>query len=141
MTLTEIYADLIRRGVRCFSGTYDMDAPTDAVAIRLAGGAWGIFLDERRIRTTAQEKVATSHEWAHIVTDATYSIEAPRELKRLAETIATRKQIEAVLPWDVLRQYLRQNIPQYEIADREGVTEDFVRLALDYYINKRGRKP
>lgn len=141
MTLTEIYADLCRRGVWCFSGTYNMDAPTDAVAIRLGSGAWGLFLDERRIRTTAEEKVAVSHELAHIVMDATYQLDAPKELKALAETVATRKQIETVLPWRVLQSYVRQGMEAYEIADREGVTEDFVRLALDHYIIKRGMKP
>ena len=137
MTLTEIYADLIRRGVRCFSGAYGFDCKADAVAIKL-GDSWGVFLDDRRIHTTAEEMVAASHEWAHIVTDATYQIDAPPELKRMAEVIADRRQIEAVLPWSVIAPLLRQGMATYEIADREGVTEDFVRAALDYYTQKRG---
>lgn len=140
MTLTELYYGLIKRGVWCHSGTYNMDSGTDAVTIRLRDGTWGIFLDEGRIHTTAEEKVAVSHELAHIVTDATYCMDAPQELKRFAETIATRKQIETVLPWNVIADYIRQGMKPYEIAEREGVTEQFVNLALEYYLTKRGRK-
>ena len=140
MTLTELYYGLIKRGVWCYSGTYNMECGTDAVTIRLRDGTWGIFLDEGRIHTTAEEKVAVSHELAHIVTDATYCMDAPQDLKRIAETIATRKQIETVLPWNVISPLLRQGMATYEIAEQENVTEQFVNLALDYYLSKRGRK-
>ena len=138
MTLTEIYADLIKRGVRCFSGAYGFDCKADAVAIKL-GDSWGVFLDERRIHTTAEEKVAVTHEWAHIVTNATYGLDAPPALRQMAEMIADRRQIEAVLPWRTLSRDLRRGMQPWEIAEDEGVTEELVRQALDYYTQKRGK--
>ena len=138
MTIYQIYADLVRRGVRCFSGDYNLDTGADAVAVKL-GDAWGVFLDDRRIRTSAAEMVAVSHEWAHIAEDATYSIDAPPALKQLAEVIADRCQIEAVLPWRILARYLRAGAEPWEIADAEGVTEAFVRKALAYWIERRGK--
>lgn len=138
MTLIEVYADLIRRGVRCFSGDYKLDTSADAVAIHL-GDSWGIFLDHRRIRTTAEEMVAVSHEWAHIVEDATYGVDAPPALVRRAEMLAERKQIETVLPWRVLAKDLRDGLESWEIAEAEGVTESFVREAVEYWTEKRGK--
>lgn len=138
MTLIEIYADLIRRGVRCFSGDYGLDAGADAVTVKL-GDNFGVFLDDRRIRTTAQEKVAASHEWAHIVEDATYGVDAPKELVKIAERRADFRQISEILPWCVIAPYLRQGLSVYEISERENVTEDFVRRAIRYWTEKRGK--
>lgn len=137
MTLAEVYAALLRRGVRCFSGDYALDAGADAVVIKL-DGSWGLFLDDRRIRSAAAEKTAASHELAHIMEDATYGIEAPAALREMAEHKAERWQYEHVLPWPVLVQYLRSGMEPWEIAEAECVTERFVRDALAYYINKRG---
>lgn len=138
MTLAELYASLVRRGVRCFSGDYALDAGADAVVIKL-GDAWGMFLDDRKIRTTAEEKVAVSHELAHIEEDATYGVDAPIDLKQKAEALAERRQIESVLPWRVLAKYLHRGLAPWEIAEAENVTEVFVLKALDYWFEKRGR--
>ena len=139
MTLVEIYADLRRRGCLFFSGDYDLDAGADAVTIKMQDG-FGVFLDDRRITTTAKEKVAASHEWAHIVEDATYGIEAPPELVRMAEYIATRRQYEAVLPWGVISRYLRRGCSSWDIAETEGLTQAFVEKAIEYWTTKRGKK-
>jgi len=137
LTLAEVYADLIRHGVRCFSGDYALDTGSDAVAVHL-GDSWGVFLDDHRIRTTAEEKVAVSHEWAHIVEDATYGIDAPRSLVQLAEASACRRQYEAVLPWRTLSRYLRSGFAPWDIADAESLTEAFVRDAIEYWTQRRG---
>ena len=138
MTLVEVYAELVKRGVRCFSGNYDLDTGCDAVAVKV-GNEWGVFLDDRRIRNAAEEMVATSHELAHIVSDATYGVEAPRELVRLAETVATRKQMEMVLPWESLCKEIRRGLEPWEIAEETNLTERFVRSAIDYWMEKRGK--
>lgn len=137
MTLTEVYAALVRRGVRCFSGDYGLECGADAVVIKMCG-SWGMFLDDRRIKTSADEMVAASHELAHIVTDATYGIDAPDDLKQLAERKAERWQIETVLPWQTLEEHLRNAREPWEIAEAEGVTEQFVREAMAYYIERKG---
>ena len=138
MTIYQIYADLIRRGVRCYSGDYALDTGSDAFAVKV-GERFGVFLDERRIKTTAEEKVAISHEWAHITENATYGIDAPPELVRKAECLADRKQIEAVLPWRAVAWYLRRGMQPWEIAEAECVTEAFVRAAIEYYTERKGR--
>lgn len=138
MTLAQIYAALVRRGVRCFSGDYDLNTGADAVVVKL-GEAWGLFLDDRRIRTTAEEKVAVSHELAHIEEDATYGIDAPAALRQKAEALADRRQIESVLPWRVLSRYLRKGLAPWDVADAEGLTEAFVRKAVDYWTEQRGK--
>ena len=138
MTLAEIYAILIKKGVRCFSGDYGLEAGADAVVIKM-DDSWGMFLDDRRIRTTAEETVAVSHELAHIVKDATYGIDAPVELRRLAEQKAERWQIETMLPWTVLARHLRRGLAMWEIAEAEGVTEAFVREAIAYYTERKGK--
>lgn len=138
MNLPEIYAELLRRGVRCYSGDYNFDCGADALTIKTAGGAWGVFLDEKRIRTTAEETVAVGHEYAHVVEDATYTLDAPAALRALAETRANRFAYNHLAPFNDVVRLLRAGRSFSEIAAALNVTEAFLREAWEYYTGPGG---
>ena len=83
--LTEIYNELIAMGALIFHGSYDLSGSCDSTTIKV-GGRFGVFMDDVKIRTRAQELDAASHEWAHIVSDATYGVDAPAAVRMKAET-------------------------------------------------------
>lgn len=132
MTLTDVYADLVRRGVRCFSGAYGFECGADAATIKL-GDTFGVFLDDRRIVTNAAEMEAVAHEWAHICEDATYSVDAPAAIRAIAERKATRFAYEHLAPYQTIRDGLQDQRTPAEIAASLNVTEAFVRDAWAFY--------
>ncbi len=136
--LTEIYNELMAMGVLIFHGRYGFSGKTDSVTIK-AGGRFGVFLDDARIRTSAQELDAASHEWAHIVSDATYGVNAPAAVKQRAETRATRTQIERVLPYCEMLQAMKAgDTTAFALAEHFGITEELVHKAYDYYTGPCG---
>lgn len=136
--LTEIYEDLAAMGVKIFHGKYGLGSSCDSMTIKHKG-RFGVFMDTGRIRNNAQELDAASHEWAHIVSDATYGVSAPPELIRKAETRADRTQIERVLPFEeMLREMKRGYTTVYALAERFGVPVELVQKAYDYYTGPCG---
>lgn len=136
--LTEIYNELMTMGVLIFHGRYGLSGKADSVTIK-TGGRFGVFLDDARIRTRAQELDAASHEWAHIVSDATYGADAPAAVRMKAETRATRTQIERVLPFhDMLQAMKAGDTTAFALAEHFGITEDLIHKAYDYYTGPCG---
>jgi len=138
--LTEIYNELLEMGVTVQSGSYHLDGGQDAFAIKV-GQHFGIFLDIDRIRTLADEKEATSHEWAHVKADATYGVDAPPDVKARAENRAARTQIEKILPFEEMREAMRKGYTSaYDLAEYFAVTEATVNRAYAYYTGPKGLK-
>lgn len=136
--LTEIYNELMAMGVLIIHGRFGLSGNTDSTTIK-AGGRFGVFLDTVRIRTGAQELDAASHEWAHIVSDATYGVNAPPDVVAKAETRATRTQIERVLPYREMLQAMKAgDTTAFALAEHFGITEDLVHKAYDYYTGPCG---
>lgn len=136
--LTEIYNELIAMGALVFHGRYGLSGNCDSVTIKV-GGRFGVFMDDAKIRTRAQELDAASHEWAHIVSDATYGVDAPAGTVMKAETRATRTQIERVLPYiEMLKAMRAGDTTAFALAERFGITEDLVHKAYDYYTGPCG---
>ena len=137
-TLTEVYNDLMDKGVYLFSGSYNLPDDCDAATVKL-NDEFGVFLDIDKIRTLSQEKEAVSHEWAHITTNATYHLDAPWDVKRRAEVKATRAQIRKVLPWNELRAAVHNGHgTTFELSEMFNLSEDFIRTAIDYYTGPCG---
>lgn len=136
--LTEIYNELLDMGVTVQSGSYNLDGGQDAFVIKM-GPHFGIYLDIDRIRTLAEEKEATSHEWAHVKADATYGVDAPPDVKARAENRAARVQIEKILPFSELREAMHRGYTStYELAEYFSVTEKTVARAYAYYTGPKG---
>lgn len=136
--LTEIYNEFLEKGISVFTGDYNLSDDCDSVVIKYRG-RYGVFLDIEKIRTYAQELEAVSHEYAHIETGTTYSIDAPYIVRRKAETRATRAQIKKLLPFNEVREAIRNGYTEpYQLAEFFSVSERFVRQALEYYSGPCG---
>lgn len=136
--LTEIYNELIAMGALIFHGSYGLSGSCDSITIKV-GGRFGVFMDDMKIRTRAQELDAASHEWAHIVSDATYGVDAPAAVRMKAETRATRTQIERVIPYvEMLKAMRTGDATAFALAERFGIPEELVHKAYDYYTGPCG---
>ena len=136
--LTEFYSDLMARDVELLTGSYHLSGDCDALTLKL-GGRYAVCLDIDRIRTLVQEIEAVSHEWGHIVTDATYGIDAPPALRQKAECRANRAQLRRLLPYEELRDAIAHGMREVsQLADYFTVTEDTVRRALEFYTGPCG---
>lgn len=136
--LIETYADLLRRGVKFFSGTYSFDCGADACTIRI-GEQFGLFLDCSKILTSRDEKKAVVHEWAHITGNATYGVDSPPAVRQKAETYAERKEIKKLVPLDKLRKALRSGYTTIsDLAEYFDLDEEDIGRALAYYTGPCG---
>ena len=137
-TLNEVYNDLLALDVTFFAAGYRLSGDCDAVTIKL-GRNFGVFLDIDRIRTIRQEKEAVIHEWAHIVTDATYGVDAPVAIRQKAEETARRAEIKKLLPFEKMRGVIQAGYTQiYELSEFFNVSEEMVLEAIDYYTGPCG---
>ena len=83
--------------------------------------------------TETEETVCLAHEMGHCMTGSFYSLSAP-DLERVrAERRADKWAIKKLVPVRELERALKQGYQLYEIAERMGVTEEFLRKAVRYY--------
>lgn len=134
---TEIYNDMMAAGVQLYSGSYHLSGETDALTIEM-DDRYAVFLDIEKIRTSAQELEATSHEWAHIEHNATYCIDAPSWLVQRAETMANRAQIRRIVPFDELAPLVREGNQPWDLAEHFNVSVKMIHKAIQYYTGPCG---
>lgn len=132
--LAELYHDLYDGGVLLYSGCYGLDGNCDAVIVSDGKEHYGLFLDVGKIHTFLQEKMAISHEWGHWVTGATYSLDADEITIRKQEARADRAQIRRLIPRSELQAAIDDHRDFYELVELFGVTEAFMRKALECYF-------
>lgn len=136
--LTEIYNDLLDRGVMMFAGNYNLSGNTDAATIKFKND-FGLFLDVQKVHTLRQEKEAVAHEWAHIVEDATYCVDAPPAIRQKAELRAERRTIKKLLPVERLRAAMQNGITEvWELAEFFNVSESLIMDAVEFYTGPCG---
>lgn len=136
--LAELYEALYDLGAVLVAEYAPLPGKADAAVVE-ADGLYGVFYDLNLINSMAKERVAAAHEWAHIITGATYTLGATPAMIQAAERKATRAQIEKLLPFDEMRAAMDAGCTEtWELADRFEVTEEFVREAIDYYTGPCG---
>lgn len=117
---------------------YLWDLDCKAVTLEMAG-EYAVFLDFDRIDSASDEAVVLAHEAGHILTGATHRVASPWDLIERHEQRADRWAIRHLLPYGALRQAMRQGCTEpYQLAERFGVTEMFVKKACGYYHDACG---
>lgn len=133
-TIYKIYNELAAKGVQFY--LWDLDCK--AVTLEMAG-EYAVFLDFDRIAGASEEAVVLAHEAGHIFTGATHRVASPWDLIERHEQRADRWAIRRLLPYGALRQAMRQGCTEpYQLAERFGVTEPFVKKACGYYHDACG---
>lgn len=93
-----------------------------------------IAIDPFKIESEADEKVKLSHELGHCETGSFYNEYATCDIREKHEYRATKWQIKKLIPKDKLLEAYKNGISNnYELAEYFGVTEDFMKKAINFY--------
>lgn len=128
--LYALYDELVHRGISLFD--YRIGGPA-AATIEL-GGQYAIFLDTERIGSAAEETCIVAHEYGHCATGATHAVSSPLDLVEKHEYKADKYAVHRLIDAAALRQALNEGCTEvWQLAERFGVTEDFIRRAAYIY--------
>ncbi len=97
-----------------------------------------IGIDDSAMQTRAEERVHLAHELGHCVTGAFYSVRSPLNTRSRCERIANNYAIKKLVNEDELIKVIEENngdISVWALAEHFTVTEDFMRMALEYYFD------
>lgn len=127
MTLFDLYDRAEEQGIEVD------DVPMRALVSASFPEGW-IALDTSKIQSASEEKTILAHEISHIETGSFYNIYSRYDLKSKCEYKANAHAIQLLIPQSQLQKAYRHGITEiWDLADHFGVTEDFVRQAVEYY--------
>ena len=99
-------------------------------------GCCAIGMDESIRDGSIQERIHLSHELGHCLTGSFYNIYAAIDCRQRHENRADKWAIQALIPVEDLDEAIACGCTEvWDLADRFGVTEDFIRKALCYYVH------
>jgi hypothetical protein len=83
-----------------------------------------------------QERVHLSHELGHCITGSFYNIYAAVDCRQRHENRANKWAVSALITVDALDEAVADGCTElWELAERFGVTEEFVKKAVCYYVH------
>lgn len=92
-----------------------------------------IAIDPFRLVSACDEKVKLAHELGHCQTGSFYSL----DIRQKHENRADKWAIRQLVPAEELKQAVKDGFTEpWELAERFGVTEEFMRKAMRYYTEK-----
>ena len=84
----------------------------------------------------AEELVHLGHELGHCITGSFYNIYAAIDCRQRHENKADKWAVQRLIPVEALDEALAAGCSElWELAERFGVTEDFVKKAVCYYVH------
>ena len=134
--INSLYQWLDEQDVSVIDQHLDMaSTDTKAVTIHLLDtDDWGIFVDRRKMKNTAEEYCTMLHESGHYATGSTHNVYSPYDLIGRHEYRANKWAIRCAVPAEELAAALAAGcIEVWSLAEYFGVTEDFMRKALQWY--------
>ena len=109
----------------------------DALSIEHKG-QYAIVLDPNKIESSADENTKLAHELGHCLYGGFYSSTTPLYIREKHEYKANVWAAKFLVPWDELREAVRNGITEpWELAEYFSVTEAFIDLALEYYLERK----
>lgn len=84
----------------------------------------------------SRERVHLAHELGHCVTGSFYNIYATVDSRRRHENRADKWAVKQLIPVEALDDAIAQGDTQlWQLAERFGVTEEFIKKAVTYYVH------
>lgn len=109
---------------------------TGSMSIMMEDGSCVVGMDDSVRDGDALERVHLGHELGHCVTGSFYNIYAAIDCRQRHENKANKWAIHKLIPVDDLDDAVAEGCHEiWELADRFGVTEDFIRKTLCYYVH------
>lgn len=107
-----------------------------SMSIMLEDGSCYIGIDESVQDGGVQERVHLSHELGHCITGSFYNIYAAIDHRQRHENRADKWAISHLVPVDDLDEAVAEGCCEiWELAERFGVTEQFMKKAVCYYVH------
>lgn len=99
-------------------------------------GSCYIGMDKSIQDGNVQERVHLGHELGHCLTGSFYSIHTAVDSRQRHENRADKWAVKKLIPVDELDQAVADGHTElWELAEHFGVTEDFIRKAVCYYVH------
>lgn len=115
--------------------TYPM-ARNGSMSVMLSDGRCCVGMDSTVRDGGIQERVHLGHELGHCVTGSFYNIHAAVDSRRRHENRADKWAVLQLIPVDDLDDAVAQGCTElWDLADRFGVTEDFMKKAVCWYVH------
>lgn len=107
-----------------------------SMSIMAENGRCCIGMDASVLDGGAEEMVHLSHEVGHCVTGSFYNIYAARDCRQRHENRADKWAVTTLISVEDLDEAVASGCTEvWELAEHFGVTEDFVRKAVCYYVH------
>ncbi len=109
---------------------------TGSMSVMLDSGRCFIGMDASVRDGGVQERVHLSHEMGHCVTGSFYNIYAAVDHRQRHENRANKWAVQQLISVDDLDDAVAEGCTEvWELAERFGVTEEFVRKAVCFYVH------
>ena len=109
---------------------------TGSMSVMDEGGRCYIGLDRSMKDGGVQERVHLAHELGHCITGSFYNRYATVDHRRRHENRADKWAVEALIPVEKLDDAIAEGCCEvWELAERFGVTEEFIRKAVCWYVH------
>lgn len=109
---------------------------TGSMSLMLPGGTCCIGVDDSVCDGGPDERVHLSHELGHCITGSFYNMYAAVDCRRRHENKADKWAIEKLIPLEDFDDAVASGCTElWELAERFGVTEEFMRKAVCYYVH------
>ena len=109
---------------------------TGSMSIMLDDGSCYIGMDPIIQDGDIQERVHLGHELGHCVTGSFYNIYAAIDHRQRHENRADKWAIRYLIPVEALDEAVAEGYTElWELADHFGVTEDFIKKTVCYYVH------
>lgn len=107
-----------------------------SLSVSLTDGTCCIALDPWKMDTIAKETVCLAHELGHCECGAFYNRWAALDVRQKHENHADKWAIKKLIPEDELNAMIAEGRTEiWELAERFGVTEEFMCKAMCWYQN------
>ena len=109
---------------------------TGSLSVMSESGKCYIGIDESVMDGDALERVHLGHELGHCLTGSFYSIHTAVDCRQRHENRADKWAIRELISVDALDDAVAEGCTEiWELAERFGVTEQFMRKAVCYYVH------
>ena len=107
-----------------------------SMSVMLDNGDCYIGMDKSVLDGGTQERVHLSHELGHCATGSFYNIHAAIDCRQRHENRADKWAITNLISVEALDEAVAQGCTEiWELAERFGVTEEFIRKAVCLYVH------
>ena len=116
---------------------FDFSLPeTGSMSLMTDNGRCYIAMDAAVRDGNIQERVHLGHEMGHCVTGSFYNRYAAVDCRQRHENRANKWAVQYLIPVDDLDDAIAEGCTEvWELAERFGVTEEFIRKAVCFYVH------